>query len=204
MYKHIIWDFDGTLFDTYPVMAKTFKELLEERGIDEPIVDIVKQMKVSMSSAINYYEKKYQIDEDFVNTYKSQRKGVELELSKPFEGIEEICKYIHTTNRRNYLYTHRGESSIELLKMYGLYDYFSDFITSQNDFERKPSPEAIRYLMQKFKMDEAEALMIGDRDLDLLAGKNAGISACYFTTDNEENEIADYIIHEFGQLRSVI
>ena len=31
-YRHIIWDFDGTLFDTYPVMARAFTETMNEAG----------------------------------------------------------------------------------------------------------------------------------------------------------------------------
>ncbi|HEX7064283.1 MAG TPA: HAD-IA family hydrolase [Bacillales bacterium] len=204
MYKHVIWDFDGTLFDTYPVMAQIFKELLEEEGIEEPLEEIVRQMKVSASTALKYYEVKYQIDKEFVAKYQSRRNKVEVEVSKPFEGIEEVCKYIHSTNRKNYLYTHRGESSIKLLKKYGLYDYFSDFITSQQGFERKPSPDAINYLIDEYHMIHSEAVMIGDRDLDLLSAKNAGISACYFTDGYEKNSISDYIIHEFQQLYSIV
>lgn len=45
MFKHVIWDFDGTLFDTYPVMAKIFKDLLEKENIEEPIDEIVKKCK---------------------------------------------------------------------------------------------------------------------------------------------------------------
>ncbi|UFU00448.1 HAD-IA family hydrolase [Radiobacillus kanasensis] len=204
MYKHVIWDFDGTLFDTYPVMAKIFKDLLKEREIEEPLEEIVIQMKVSASSAIKYYEKKHQVDKEFITKYQKRKKEAELKLAKPFEGIEEICKYIHATNRKNYLLTHRGESSIELLKMYGLHSYFSDFITSKQGFERKPSPDAIHYLMNKYNMVRSEAIMIGDRDLDLLSGKNAGISACYFTDGNEKNDHADYIIHSFQELYSIV
>ena len=52
MFKHVIWDFDGTLFDTYPVMAKIFKELLEKEGIEEPLDEIKQHMQVSMSFAL--------------------------------------------------------------------------------------------------------------------------------------------------------
>lgn len=204
MYKHIIWDFDGTLFDTYPVMAKVFKELLQKQGIEEPLEQIVSQLRVSASSALKYYEIKYQIDIEFITKYKTQKKEAEIELSRPFEGIEEVCKYIHTTNRKNYLLTHRGESSIELLKKYDLYDYFSEFITSKQGFERKPSPDAINYLINKYNMILSESIMIGDRDLDLLSGKNAGISACYFTEGNDENNYADYTIKKFSQLYSIV
>ena len=204
MYTHIIWDFDGTLFDTYPVMANVFKEALKEQKIEEPIEGIIKQMTVSASFAMNYYEEKYQISSDFITNYQKRKIEAELELSRPFDGIQEICKYIHSTNRKNYLLTHRGESSIVLLKKYGFFENFSDFITSKQGFERKPSPDAINYLINKYNMIHSESIMIGDRDLDLLSGKNANISSCYFTEGNNDNKHADHIINNFQQLYSII
>lgn len=204
MYKHIIWDFDGTLFDTYPVMGGIFKQVLEEDGIVESLDEILKYMKVSMSCAVQHYEKKYNIDNTFIEKYKQRRVDTEIHLCKPYVGIEEICRYIHTSGKKNYLYTHRGESAIQLLKNYGLYDYFSDIITSQQGFERKPSPDAINYLVDKYNIIHNEAIMIGDRDLDILSGKNAGIHACFFTDGNEKSNIADFTINNFQQLYSII
>jgi hypothetical protein len=83
-----------------------------------------------------------------------------------------FCKHIYTSGKHNYLYTHRGESSISFLKSYGLYDYFSDFVTLQSRFARKPSPDAINYLINKHDMTQNESIMIGDRDLDILSVKN--------------------------------
>lgn len=33
MFKHMIWDFDGTLFDTYPVMTKAALMAIKKQGI---------------------------------------------------------------------------------------------------------------------------------------------------------------------------
>jgi len=204
MYKHIIWDFDGTLFDTYPVMGRLFKELLAEEGIEEPLDEILKHMKVSMTFAIQYYEEKYHITQKLIDQYHQRRKEREFNLSKPYPGIEEICRFIYESGRRNYLYTHRGSSSIALLKEHGLHDYFSDFITSKQGFARKPSPEAIHYLIDQHNMVHSEAIMIGDRDIDILSAKNASIDACFFTEGGEKSELADYTIHRFDQLSTII
>lgn len=204
MYKHIIWDFDGTLFDSYSAMGSAFKSLLEENGIEEPLDEILKYMKISMAHAIQHYKEKYHINSEFIDSYDIRRKDMEISLCRPFSGIEEICKYIYTSGKNNYLYTHRGESSIIFLKKYGLYDYFTDFITSQHGFERKPSPDAINYLAIKYNMIRDEALMVGDRDLDVLSAKNAGISSCYFTESNRISNIADFTINNFNQLYSIL
>jgi HAD superfamily hydrolase (TIGR01549 family) len=204
LYKHIIWDFDGTLFDTYPVMGNIFKNMLEEEGIKESLDEILKHMKVSMSHALQHYEKKYHINNAFIEKYQKQRKNMEIYSCKPYKGIEEICKYIHTSGKMNYLYTHRGESSIIFLKNYGLYDCFSDFITSEHGFERKPSPKAINHIVDKYNIIRNEAIMIGDRDLDILSAKNAGIHGCFFTDGDEKSIIADFTINNFEQLYSII
>lgn len=204
LYKHIIWDFDGTLFDSYPVMARVFSDKLLKEGIHEPADEIMKHMKMSMTYAIEHYQKKYHISDDFIKEYEKQRKDAEISLCRPYRGIEEVCRFIQSSGRSNYLYTHRGESSIILLKKHGLYDYFSDFITSQHGFERKPNPHAINYLIDKYNMNRDEVIMIGDREIDILAGKNAGIHACCFTEGYGKSSAADYTINDFRELYAII
>lgn len=204
MFKHIIWDFDGTLFNSYPAMGGAFKVLLKEHGIEESLEEILKYMKVSMGTAIEYYKNNYHIDSTFLDEYDLKRSAIEKELCRPYQGIPEVCKSIHDSGKKSYLYTHRGESAITFLKKYSLYDYFADFITSTNGFERKPSPEAINYLVEKHNMLKDEAIMIGDRELDILSAKNAGIYSCFFSGNGGKCDIADYTIDNFKQLHSII
>jgi HAD superfamily hydrolase (TIGR01549 family) len=203
MYKHIIWDFDGTLFDTYPVMAGVFKDLLQESGFDEPLHTILENMKVSMSYAIKIYKDQYHISDEFLNKYDAIRKETEYSKCKPYEGIEDICDYIHTSGRNNYLYTHRGESALLLLDKFGLKNHFRDFITSQQGFARKPSPDAIRYLIGKHQLQPEDTIMIGDRDLDIQAAVNAGIHSCYFNEFGKSVK-ADYEITGYRQLFDIL
>ena len=34
-YRHLIWDFDGTLFDTYPRICRAYQKALADAGIAE-------------------------------------------------------------------------------------------------------------------------------------------------------------------------
>ena len=205
MYKHVIWDFDGTLFDTYPVMGFAFQKTLEEAGITEPLEEILQHMKLSISDTIKYYEEKYHIDRKFIGKYAKLRKEMESDLCKPYPGIPEICRYISTSGRSNYIFTHRGETTERILRQHGLYEYFKECITSQHCFERKPSPEAIHYLIGKYDMIPKEAIMIGDRELDILSGKNAGIDACFFDEIGGRTcDVADYTIHALEELYGIL
>lgn len=205
MYKHIIWDFDGTLFDSYPTMALAFKAALEEEGIHESSDKIMGLMKVSVPHLFDYYIRNYKVSDRLGPNFERYREELEADNIRPFLNVEEICRRIYQSKRTNHLYTHRGKSSIEFLKKYGMYEYFSGFITKENDFKRKPDPEALLFLINEYKMDKSEALMIGDRDIDILAAKNAGIAACYYK-DNQihDCETADYTITDYDQLSKII
>ncbi len=203
MYTHIIWDFDGTLFDTYPVMSGVFMDMLEEIGYHEPQEDILRNMKVSLSYNMQVYSKKYHITPSFVQDFWQRSREAEVKYCKPYPGIEEICRYIVESGRYNYVYTHRGETALQFLKDFQLYDYFRDFITSQSGFPRKPDPEALHYLIGKYDMKPEEALMIGDREIDIQAAVNAGIHTCFFREADAYVE-ADHVILTFDQVKDLI
>lgn len=205
MKKHIIWDFDGTLFDTYPVMTKAMSTVTKEAGIKEPKENILKLMKVSMSHMMDYFRKKHKTDQHFLSKYNSTRKALEGKTLKPFENVVDICDFVVTNNGTNHLFTHRGNSAIEFLKKFDMIDNFSELITKGSGFERKPSPQGINYLIEKYDIDKSKAIMIGDRDIDLLSAKNAGIKTCYFKQENEPDlDCADYTISHISQLRDII
>jgi len=205
MLKHIIWDFDGTLFDTYPTMSEAFIKTLRDKGIEENCDRIMSLMKISESNVMEYVKNKYCVGVDFKEKYDKYRIDAELKNIKPFPYVEDICKAIYLSGRKNYLYTHRSITAIEFLKRYNLYEYFHDFVIRENNFKRKPDPEGLLYLIKKNHIEANEALMIGDREIDIMAAKNAGIHACYF--DNEvstKSQLADYNISDMKELFDVL
>lgn len=54
------------------------------------------------------------------------------------------------------------------------------------------------------EINTKEAIKIGDRGLDIMAGKNAGISSCYFNPDKTFDVEADYYISSNKQLRDIM
>ena len=54
-YRHFVWDFDGTLFDTYPRMTKSFQHALAVCGVQADEADILPRIKISVGSARDSY-----------------------------------------------------------------------------------------------------------------------------------------------------
>ena len=57
---------------------------------------------------------------------------------------------------------------------------FEEIITGADGFERKPSPEALQYLMAKHNLSQADTVYVGDRTLDVECAQNAGISSILY------------------------
>lgn len=202
-YTHFIWDYDGTLFDTYPIMADLFRIALQSRGIEESSINIRGNMEISMQHAIKYYKSLYQLDDDFFTRYFLLLNKAEEE-ALPFPEVEDLLFAIHKNGGANFIFTHRRESPKRFLIKSGLDIYFDDVITSANNFARKPSPEAISYLIMEYKIPQYKALMIGDRDMDIMSAVNAGIAACFVARAGELNTNANYIVDDLKGIYSII
>ena len=205
MYKHIIWDFDGTLFDAYPVMVKAMIHTLDKNGITENESNVFKLMKVSYPYLLNYLKDKYSITEEFIAEFKLNCDKLEDKYLEPFDRAQDICEKITQNGKYNHLFTHRDKSAIKYLEKYDMYHFFSEIIIKESGFPRKPSPEGIEYIIEKYTINRQEAIIIGDRALDLESGKNAEISSCYFNIiDNTTLPSADYMIVKLSELNKII
>lgn len=205
MYKNIIWDFDGTLFDTYPNMTFAFRTSLREENIDEDEEEISSYIKKSVSYAVEHYKKKYCLDDRFIGRFIEYEKNCEERLINPFPGAKELCEEIKLSGGSNFIFTHREKSTKKYLKYHNMLQYFTEIVTIENGFRRKPDPQGVTYLIEKYNIDKNGALGIGDREIDVKAFKNAGIKACLFNIDNVRYSTdADHVVESMKELYSII
>lgn len=205
MYKHVFWDFDGTLFDTYPVMAEAFRIALNKEGITEKTESIIIKMKISMSYAYEYYSKKYILSKEFNSKFRDVKNEMEEIHSHPFPESADICKAVCKIGSKNYLYTHKDTFAITLLKKHNMYKYFSGAVTKEDGFARKPSPDALLHMMKVYNISPESAIMIGDRELDILSAKNAGIAGCLLCeTETDKPTQANYTIKNLQELYQIL
>lgn len=182
--QHFIWDLDGTLLDTYPMIIADLRSALQEFGQDCEPVEAMGLMLVNISNAARHYSKKFGLDFDtLMDTYHAiHDKTISGFAAKPMDGAKEVLEAICQSGRHNYIFTHRKDwETVEYLKKYGLDGYFRDIVGQDSpQFAFKPAPDAVLYLMEKYGMDKENTVMVGDRDCDLASGRNAGIQAAHF------------------------
>jgi len=202
--RHIIWDFDGTLFDTYPAIARSFHLALKDLGENLAESELRQMAKESLDlahyvsmiiSSFNVSEKK------LMDAFRKQQAKVNPKTEYPFPQARDICLLIMKKSGKNFICTHRSrQSAFNLLETHKMRDLFCEFFSIEDGFHRKPDPEMFNVIIGKHNLILDEVLAVGDRELDVLAGKAAGMLTCLYGENNIETYGADLAISDYNLL----
>lgn len=203
-YENLIWDFDGTLFDTYPPMCRQLREAMASIGHAFTEEELMAQFTVSRGTVLRYCGERTGMTAEAVDTvYRAWVADHGQPEAHPFPHVVEVLERFRTAGGRHFIFTHRSGSVHDFLAKAGLAGYFTEVTSAGTVYARKPDPAGNLYLISHNGLDTARTLAVGDRELDILAAKNAGIDACLFTKTGTESA-ADYQIGSFAELPALL
>ena len=180
--KLFIWDFDGTLVDSYPYSVSCMQRALRDFGYDASYSEIMEQMLETIGVAIRHFTDKFQIPElsDRFDHYYQVGRDEPVML---FEGVLDVLRHIQGMGAINLIFTNRNESIFPMLEEAGIAGEFEEVVTAIHpNFAWKPAPDALLYLMEKYGGTVEDTVMIGDRVCDLGSAWNAGCKTCHLVT----------------------
>lgn len=91
------------------------------------------------------------------------------------------CEYIDSLGGMNVIVTHREhEGTNELLAANKMIHYFTDCLARDDGYPKKPHPAAFEAMLKTHNLRREETMAIGDREIDVLAGRATGIFTCSF------------------------
>lgn len=199
MFRNIIWDLDGTLFDTYPAMIRAFHAALADFDKTTKTSCIEKRIKVSIKRCTAVMAARFSLDEDALGqAFSTHYEAEKAEEQLPFPSVKSVCETVLAGGGKNVIVTHRGQASTaRLLEAHAMSGFFAGCLTAGDGYPRKPAPAAFIAAMQFFDLKPAETLTVGDRDIDVQAGRAAGLFACLFGPQNGDSNpdlsITDYL-----------
>ncbi len=205
-FKNLIWDFDGTILDTYPEITRAFINVLKKDYEIEYDYDKAYSLaKTSISFCIESLADEFNIKrEEFSGNFKKRYFGELNFEGKPFEGVEKVLEYV-SKRGANFLITHRGSESLnEFLIRNDFTKYFIEIVSFDANFPLKPDPASFNYIIDKYKLKKEKTLGVGDRILDIEAANSAGIKSCFFDSDDSKIGIADYNISKMSELLKIL
>ena len=171
-----IWDLDGTLLDSYRVIVSSAVRTAAEAGIRDDKEAVLRKLKQQSLTAylrdvslrcgtpcaallVRYREISHETTD-------------QIPL---IPGAREALERLAGCGADHFVYTHRGSSSEPILRRLGILSFFREVVTSEYGFAPKPSGEGVRYLLARYGLDPRFSWYVGDRTLDVLCGKDAGI-----------------------------
>ena len=203
-----IWDLDGTLLDSYKIIVPSMHRALLGFGIDMKEEDIHQVLiTYSLGVFLSQVEGKYGIPSDVLREKFSEINDAEALNTEAIPNAAEILAYLKGEGIRSYVYTHKGVTTLPVLKKLGLYAFFDDIITSENGFPKKPDPAAIVHLIQKHGLDKEKCFYVGDRTLDVACACNAGIKSILYLPENslaKADGRQTYIVKDLLEIKDIV
>ena len=171
-----IWDLDGTLLDSYPVIIAAAIRAARDAGIYDTESEALRTAKQGMLSTYlkDVAERSGKPFEFLMENYRTYTHAMDDRITL-MDGAGETLERLRKAGATHDVFTHRGTSSEPILKRLGILGYFREVVTSAAGFPVKPSGGALRYLTQKYGMRPDETWYVGDRAIDVLCARDAGV-----------------------------
>lgn len=205
--RNIIWDFDGTLFDTDGAIVSSFLSVLREKyGIYENENKIRRFIKIDTKECAESLSSEYGLNKALLlSEAREEYDRLGIEAQRPISGASSVCEKVIESGGINALVTHRDKASVErFLDYYDFYKYFACLITCNDNFELKPSPQSFLHVINFLSLEKALTCGVGDRELDVGAANGAQIASYFYCSIGSKSISAKYNITELSELESVI
>ena len=182
-----IWDLDGTLLDSYEAILSGIEETYAQFSIPydkEKVREFI--LKYSVQDLLVQVAEERKLDVEELNQVRAQSLSEKNAQVALMPGAREVLAWADQAGIQQFVYTHKGDNALTILRDLGLESYFTEILTSQSGFARKPSPEAATYLLDKYQLDSEKTYYIGDRTLDVEFAQNSGIQSINFLESTYE------------------
>lgn len=176
-----IWDLDGTLLNSYEAILSGIEETFGQFSIPydkEKVREFI--LKYSVKDLLEQVAEDRNLDVEVLNQVRAQSLSEKNAQVVLIPGAREVLAWAKETGIQQFIYTHKGDNAFAILRDWGLESYFTEILTSQSGFARKPSPEAATYLLDKYQLNPDNTYYIGDRTLDVEFAQNSGIPSINF------------------------
>jgi phosphoglycolate phosphatase/pyrophosphatase PpaX len=210
--KHICFDLDGTLVKSDTTIYKATLKTLEHLNIKGEIAED-KFIEMIGMHFIDIFEK-FKIDvtdfQKFIGIYKKLYFDF-IDESKVYPEVEDTLSFLK--NRRNLkisLLTTKGQDQAEKIIDHFEFSKYFDFVMGRREgLEHKPSAEPLLFICNELEIDSKDTMIVGDTELDILCGKNAGAITCgvtygYRTRKSLKENNPDYLVNDFSEIKSLM
>lgn len=204
----LIFDLDGTLVNSNELILSTFAKTLQICAPHKKFTraELIAMMGPPLSETLAPYTQHHTIPE-LIDIYRAFYKADEPKLIKAYEGVKETLAHFATLGFQMAIVTTKfRESAAPSIAFSGAGEFIKVIIGLEDIQKPKPDPEPIFKALSYFP--GANAMMIGDVDTDIQAGRNAGLPTVgvswSYKLESLKQSHPDFMIDHFSDLIDVV
>ena len=186
-YKHVIWDWNGTLFNDVELCSDIMNNLLRSRGLK--IVTVEEYKSVFTFPVKKYYEilghdvsdANWEIiSHEFINEYETRKHESDL-----YPQAEQVIKFISEMRiSQSVLSAYSQHTLEELIEHFNLTNYFMRLIGLDNIYAASKIENGIKW-MKELGHNKGDVLLIGDTVHDFEVADEIGAD-CLLITEGHQ------------------
>jgi HAD superfamily hydrolase (TIGR01549 family) len=175
---HLVFDFDGTLVDSRPLIEAGMRHALDRLGLPhshmEAWLDCV-GLPVEIGIQRTFGPLGLTV-EDVLPAYRSFDHADHEHLIRPFPGMDALLRELRTAEVPLAIATSkRREPLTRQLRQFDWMGLFEPIVTPDEVTHGKPHPESLELIQRLTGRRPEELLMVGDTSFDLEMARNAGV-----------------------------
>jgi len=207
----IVFDLDGTLLESsnsiYKSVISTFEHLNQKVEIPKEEMD----KRIGMHFKPIFKELNIKVDniEEFIEIYKKYYFDF-INETMIYPNVTDILEILKANGFKLAVLTTKVQDQTEdIIEHFKMNFYFDVLMGRRDGVELKPSAEPLLLICKELNISPVTTMIVGDSELDIRCGKNAGALTCgalYGHREKEilENENPDYLINNFVELKGVL
>lgn len=177
--KHqaIIWDLDGTLLDTLQDLTASVNAALQAHGCPARTLDEVRSfvgngVRNLMLRALP--EERGDVDfEALFRDFRAHYADHCNDATAPYPGVMSLLRTLHGQGAAMAVVSNKLDAAVKALCARHFGSLIPVAIGEREGVRRKPAPDSVLHAMEL--LGTANALYIGDSEVDIATAKNAGL-----------------------------
>ena len=170
--KTVIFDFDGTIADTFSTIIRLFNLHAKEFGLGKLTVSEVERLRSLGLREILYKYKLQLFKLPFIAKKIRDELGRKITNIRTFPNIQQVLLKIKQKDLQLGILSSNSKANIEkLLRAKSMMVF--DFIHSESNLLAKG--QALKSLLKKYRLKNNEVVYIGDEVRDIEAAKENGV-----------------------------
>jgi 2-phosphoglycolate phosphatase len=188
-YAAVVFDFDGTLADSYAAIASSVNHVRNQRGLPALSIDEVKRhVGRGAEYLLEHTVPGGQLADDLA-CYRAHHPTVMMELTHILPDASALLQGLHQRGKKIGLCSNKPRLfSQRLLQHLDVAAYF-DVVLGPEDVPRpKPAPDMLLTAISRLGLANEQVLYVGDMLVDIQTARSAGVRVWAVATGSEERQ----------------